>query len=107
MAFNPAPTGWFSGISVSATEITIPFSALNTLDDTKSDPSTGDVREIVYNFCEAFSDKWQSLASTDTPDQLTVNTSTSVTSSGGEDILTKIYTIRVALTVEDVSIVSE
>jgi hypothetical protein len=107
MAFNPAPTGWFSGISVTATEITIPFSALNTLDDTKSDPSTGDVREIVYNFCEAFSDKWQSLASTDTPDQLTINTSTSVTSSGGEDILTKIYTIRVALTVEDVSIVSE
>jgi hypothetical protein len=107
MAFNPAPTGWFSGISVTATEITIPFSALNTLDDTKSDPSTGDVREIVYNFCEAFSDKWQSLASTDRPDQLTINTSTSVTSSGGEDILTKIYTIRVALTVEDVSIVSE
>jgi len=107
MAFNPAPTGWFSGISVTATDITIPFSALNTLDDTKSDPSTGDVREIVYNFCEAFSDKWQSLASTDRPDQLTINTSTSVTSSGGEDILTKIYTIRVALTVEDVSIVSE
>jgi hypothetical protein len=107
MAFSPAPTGWFSGLSVSGTDITIPFASLNTLDDTKADPSTGDVREIVYNFCEAFSDKWQALASADRPEQLTVTTSTSVTSSGGEDILTKIYTIRVALTVEDVSIVSE
>ena len=107
MAFNPAPTGWFSGLSVTATDMTIPFSALNTLDDTKSDPSTGDVREIIFNICEAFSDKWQSTTSADRPDQLTINTSTSVTSSGGIDVLTKIYTIRVALTVEDVSIVSE
>jgi hypothetical protein len=107
MAFNPAPTGWFSGISVSATELTIPFTALNTLDDTKADPTTGDVREIVYNFCEAFSDKWATTTSADRPDQLTLNTSTSVTTSGAQEILTKIYTIRVALTVDDVSIVEE
>jgi len=107
MAFNPAPTGWFSGLSVTSTEMTIPFSSLKTLDENKSDPSTGDVREIIYNLCEAFSDKWQATASVDRPEQLTVTTSTSITSSGGEDILTKIYTIRVALTVENVSIVSE
>lgn len=107
MAFDPAPTGWFSGLSVTGSGITIPFASLKTLNDTKANPSTGDVREIVYNFCEAFSDKWQATSSVDRPDQLTINTSTSVTSSGGEDILTKIYTIRVALTVEDVSIVSE
>lgn len=107
MPFNPAPTGWFSGISVSATELTIPFSALNSLDQTKADPDAGDVREIVYNFCEAFSDKWATTPSSNRPDQLTINTSTSVTTSGTEEILTKIYTIRVALTVDDVSIVEE
>lgn len=107
MAFDPAPTGWFSGLSVSATEITIPFASLNTLTEAKADPSTGDIREVVYNFCESFSDAWSATATADRPEQLTISSTTSVTSTGGEDILTKIYTIRVALTVEDVTIVAE
>lgn len=107
MAFNPAPTGWFSGLSVSATELTIPFSSLNLLDDTKADPTSGDVREIMYNFCEAFADKWSSTTAANRPSQLTINTSTSVTTSGTEEIITKIYTIRVALSVDSVNIVDE
>ncbi len=107
MAFLPAPSGWFSGLTVSATELTIPFSALNSLDDTKSDPTTGDVREVVYNFCEAFSDKWATTATADRPQNLTISSSTSVSSSGGEETLTKIYTIRVSLAVDDVSLVEE
>jgi hypothetical protein len=107
MVFDPAPSGWFSGISVSSTELTIPFAALNSLDQTKSDPTTGDVREVVYNFCEAFSDKWISTTAANRPQNLTISSSTSVSSSGGEEVLTKIYTIRVALAVDDVSLVEE
>lgn len=107
MAFDPSPTGWFSGLTASSTELTIPFASLNSLDQTKSDPDTGDVREIVYNFCEAFADKWTSTASTDRPEQLTITTSTSVSTVGTQEVLSKIYTIRVALSVQDVTIVEE
>lgn len=107
MAFDPAPSGWFSGLTASSTELTIPFASLNNLDQTKSDPSTGDVREVVYNFCEAFADSWSAAVVDDRPEQLTISTSTSVTTSGSEEVLTKIYTIRVALSVADVTLVNE
>ncbi len=107
MAFAAAPSGWFSGLSASATELTIPYSALNSLNQTKADPTTGDVREIVYNFCEAFSDKLAVTGADDKAEQLTMTTSTSVTSSGGTDTMTKIYTVRVNLTVDTVVIPDE
>ncbi len=107
MAFDASPSGWFSGLSASATELTIPYTALNTLNETKSNPATGDVREIVYNFCEAFSDVNASTASADRPTKATISTSTSITSSGGTDTITKIYTIRVSLDVDTVSIANE
>lgn len=107
MAFDPAPSGWFTGLTVSPTGLTIPFSSLNSLDDIKADPSTGDVREIIYNFCEAFADNWANKASADRPTELTINTSTSVSTVGADEVLTKIYTIRVALSVENVTLVEE
>lgn len=107
MAFNPAPTGWFSGLSVSATELTIPFASLAHLTQSKADPSTGDIREVVYNFCEAFSDVWNASVVADRPERLTMTTSTSVVTSGASEILTKIYTVRVSLLVEDTSIQDE
>jgi|TARA_B100001094_G_C17962415_1_gene686119 hypothetical protein len=107
MAFSAAPTGWFPGLSASATELTIPYSSLNSLTQSKSDPTTGDVRDIIYNICEAFSDKLANTATADQANQLTMSTSTSVTSSGGTDTMTKIYTVRVNLSVDDVSIPSE
>ena len=107
MAFNASPSGWFSGLSASATELTIPYSALNDLNQTKSDPTTGDVREIVYNFCEAFSDVNTNTASADRPTKTTISTSTSISSSGGSDTITKTYTIRVSLDVDTVSITDE
>lgn len=107
MAFDASPSGWFSGLSASATELTIPYSALNDLNQTKSDPDTGDVREVMYNICEAFSDKWANTASADRPAKTTIATSTSITSSAGSDTITKTYTIRVSLDVDTVSITDE
>lgn len=107
MAFNPAPSGWFPGLTNSATELTIPFTALNQLTQADSDPSTGDIREIVFNFCEAFSDKWAATADADRSEKTTISTSTSIQTVGGSEILTKIYTIRVELDVDSVDISDE
>ena len=107
MAFDPAPTGWFPGLTNSATALTIPFTALNQLTQADSDPSTGDVREIVYNFCEAFTDKWADTTDADRPEKTTISTSTSVQTVGGSEILTKIYTIRVELDIDSVDVSDE
>lgn len=107
MAFDPAPSGWFPGLTNSATELTIPFTALNQLTQADSDPSTGDIREIVYNFCEAFNDKWTSTEQADRPDKTTISTSTSVQTVSGNEVLTKIYTIRVELDVDSVDVSDE
>ena len=107
MAFDASPSGWFSGLTASATELTIPFASLNDLDQTKADPNTGDVREVMYNICEAFSDKWANTSSDDRPEKTTISTSTSISSSLGVDTITKIYTIRVSLDVDDVSVAGE
>jgi len=107
MAFDPAPSGWFPGLTNSATELTIPFTALNQLTQADTDPITGDVREIVFNFCEAFNDKWATTADADRPDRTTISTSTSVQSVGGNEVLTKIYTIRVELDVDAVDVSDE
>jgi len=107
MAFDPAPSGWFPGLTNSATELTIPFTALNQLTQAESDPTTGDVREIIYNFCEAFNDNWVATAEADRPEKTTISTSTSVQTVGGSEILTKIYTIRVELDVDSVDVSDE
>lgn len=107
MAFDPAPSGWFSGLTASATELTIPYSSLNDLDQTKADPSTGDIREVIYNICESFSDTWVNTETADRPGKTTITTGTSVSSSGGVDTLTKTYTIRVTLDIDSVSVSGE
>lgn len=107
MAFDASPSGWFSGLTASATELTIPYSSLNDLDQTKADPDTGDIREIIYNICEAFSDAWSNTATADRPEKTTISTGTSVTSTGGVDTLTKTYTIRVTLDIDSVSVSGE
>lgn len=107
MAFDPAPSGWFPGLTNSATSVTIPFAALNDVSEANTDPATGDVRTLVYSFCEAFSDQWASTASADRPEKATISTSTSVQTEAGSEIITKIYTIRVELDVDSVSVSDE
>ena len=107
MAFDASPSGWFSGLTASATELTIPYSSLNDLNQTKADPDTGDIREVIYNICEAFSDKWAVTATADRPAKTTINTSSSISSSAGVDTITKTYTIRVQLAVDSVSVTNE
>jgi hypothetical protein len=107
MAFNPAPSGWFPGLTASSTALTIPYSSLNNLTQANADPSTGDVRAIIYSICEAFSDKWSTTDSEDRPSQTTIVTSQSISSSQGEDFVTKNYTIRVSLDIDSVSVSDE
>ena len=47
MAFNPAPSGWFSGVTSTGSGITFPFDSLNSLTSGNANPVTGDMREVM------------------------------------------------------------
>ena len=104
MAFDPVPSTWFSGITQTSTGITIPYTALNELNQTKA---TNDVREILFNFCEAFFDTWDATASEDRPAEMTCIRSASLRQTTTDDIITKQYTIRVNVVPDSLDVVSE
>lgn len=107
MAFSASPNVWFSGVTSDASGITFPYSAMNGLLQADADPTTGDMREIVFAFCEELSNNMAATVTADRPNQLTVSRSASVSTVSGQDILTKTYTIRVNLDIDDVSVAAE
>lgn len=107
MPFNSSPNVWFSGLTVDSSGVTFPYSSMDNLTQADSDPTTGDMREIVFGFCEALADNMALTATADRPSQLSVTRTATVSTVSGQDILTKTYTIRVNLDIDDVSVVSE
>lgn len=107
MAFNSSPNVWFSGLTADASGVTLPYSAMNNLTQVDADPTTGDMREIVFGFCESLADSMALTATADRPSQLNVTRTATVSTVSGQDILTKTYTIRLNLDIEDVSVASE
>lgn len=74
MPFNPAPSGYFSGINTGAvvssvTGVFIPWSSLENFNASTS----GDIRQLVYSFNEAVADEYLSLTSADRPSQMTIS----------------------------------
>jgi len=101
MVFNPSPTGYFPNINVtgiinSVTGVFIPYSDLESFDYTVATSESGDIRQLVYSFVEAVSDKYLSLVTTDRPSQLLLSRSSIVPN---DDTVRKSYTftINVAL----------
>lgn len=102
--FDPTPSTWFSGISTTSTAITIPYTALGDLNQTKAN---SDVREIVFNFMEGIFDKYGSVDTADRPSELTMSRSASVSQTSTGDIITKSYTIRVNVVPDSLDVASE
>lgn len=83
MAFDPYPTGYFPNINVSGeiggvTGVFIPYSDLESFDYDIAVSSSGDVRQLIYSFIEAVSDRYLSLATTNRPSQVTISRSSTV-----------------------------
>ena len=107
MAFNPAPSGWFSGVTSTGSGITFPFASLNSLTSGNANPVSGDVREVIFGFLEGIADAFTSATTANKPVNVVVSRSTSTSTTSGIDSIAKTYTIRVNLDIDSVSVTSE
>jgi hypothetical protein len=105
MAFDKKPSTWLgAGYAASAENHTI---TLNTADaasdktvpelaDAEADPTTGDVRKLVFALMEMLYAAWAAQAAVDRPTKLTIYKSSSVSGS----TITHTYTV---VTVNDIN----
>lgn len=107
MAFNPSPTGYFpsweilsSGDTATSSGVFISFSDFDTYDTA----TTGDVRQLLYSFVEAYTDEHLSLVTADRPTQVTITRTQSVPE---EDVIRKTYSITINLEVAGVTVADE
>lgn len=107
MAFNPSPTGYFSGIanlasgnSVSTSGVFIPYDNLESYNVATS----GDIRQLAYSFIEALSSQYSSLSTADRPTKMLV-TKTSVVPNN--NTIRNTYNITFNLVYDELSVDNE
>jgi hypothetical protein len=101
MSYTTNPTGVFgTGITVGASSITIPYSALESYNSSTS----GDVREFVYSFLEKLADTVLELPATGRWSKVTVGRSVSVVN---DETLRKTYNIICDLNIQSLDVVDE
>lgn len=93
MAFNPSPTGYFSGIlnlasgnSVNTSGVFIPYDSLESYNVSTS----GDIRQLAYSFINALTAEYNSLATVDKPTKMTISKSSFIPS---ENIIRNTYSV--------------
>lgn len=107
MAFNPSPTGYFPSWTILASGDSSPdsgvFIAYSDFESYNAS-TTGDVRQLLYSFVEAYTDEHLSLATADKPSQVTITKTQSVPE---EDVVRKTYSITINLAVAGFTVVDE
>lgn len=101
MSYTTNPTGVFgTGITVGASSITIPYSALESYNSSTS----GDVREFIYSFLEKVADTVLALPATGRWGKVTVTRGTSVVN---DETLRKTYNVAIDLNIQSLDVVDE
>lgn len=110
MAFNPSPTGYFNNINPSGeiggvTGVFIPYSDLESYDlAVVTGTASGDNRQLLYSFLDAFTDEYLSLATADKPSQITITRSATVPS---DTVVRKTYTVVINVELGPTSVIDE
>ena len=93
MAFNPAPTSWFTGWSEDGIDITLPITSVRELTAAEADAVSGDIRKVCFALVEEMYQQYNALATDDKPGKFTITKIASLNASTG--ILTNTYTVKV------------
>lgn len=101
MPFDPSPTGYFpnintSGVISGVTGVFIPYSDLESYDIDVATTASGDIRQLIYSFVEAVSDRYLAITSSDRPNQVAISR-TSVVPNDTTVRKNYSFTINVAL----------
>lgn len=77
MAFNKSPSTWLgAGYGLAANKVTLTTATagsnvlLTKLTDAEADPSSGDVRDVLWAICYAFYAKWDAVIPGNRPSKM-------------------------------------
>lgn len=105
MAFDAKPSTWITSWSEDATNVTFPLASLDqTLTAAEADANTGDWRDCFFSLVDHTYQHYNSLATSDKPEKLSITKGASL-QSDGTYVLT--YQIRVTTTVSGQDVTAE
>jgi hypothetical protein len=104
MAFTATPSTWLAGWTEDGTNITLPIANLPELTVAEADATTGDIRKIIYAFCEKFH-AVNSLI--ETANKSTRMAITRNVAYGTDDVITKQYTFTFKVTATAADVMAE
>ena len=110
MAFDPSPTGYFPNINITGvigaeTGVFIPYSDLESYDYDVAVSQTGDVRQLIYSFVEAVTDRYlNDIAAADRPSQVTITRSSTVPN---DTTVRKVYGFTINVELADTLVIPE
>ena len=80
MAFDPLPPSWITGWSSDGTTVSFPIASIPELSAAEADPTTGDIRRILFAIQTEIYNVWVAQLPADKPENWTatksVNTNT-------------------------------
>lgn len=106
MAFDPKPSTWLgAGYTVDAGAHTITFTtndaggtkALPLLTDALANPTTGDIRAVMFAIVEAFNAAWAAQGAGNTPLEMTLTRTAFERTVSGTDQLIRTYSQQLVL----------
>lgn len=104
MAFNADPDDMFPGISPTAAELVIPFTAIPQVTLAESEVGTGDSRKIMYGVLDRVAEWYSALPLADRPGKMSVIRSGPSTVNGVTSVT---FTVSFDLDVADVDVADE
>jgi hypothetical protein len=105
MAFNPAPSAMIPSISLVGDDVTFDITDLTKeLTQAEANPTTGDLREIVFSFLDHAWNYLNQLPTEDKPAKLIISKSASLQANGEYQLS---YNVSVRTVVSDEDIASE
>lgn len=105
MAFDPAPTNLFAGMSEDGTDLTIPIASIPELTAAEADAVTGDLRKLIYALGEQMFAWYNGLAAADRPTKVSIGKSIQSNTAAGTQVVT--YSLRCTTAVSGTEVVAE
>jgi len=116
MAFNPTPSGWLTGYTLSGSGTTAAISfgingntavgaTLPEITAAEANATTGDIRKIYYGIVEQLYQSFLGKAIADRPNRMTISKGSGVDATTG--LITTTYTIQFVLAATGLDVTSE
>lgn len=105
MPFDKKPSTWINNWYLDDGNIIIPVESFAELTEDEANPTTGDIRRVLFAILEQIYTKWNSTALEDRPKKVSIYRSTSVNDQTGD--ITKTYQFQFKMAVLEQEVESE